>query len=268
MIVPSRYRPPFASERLLKPTASGFNGCRLSAAWSGIAVATLGESTMTPTGNVKGTAGRRADLRKMLQGTGEPNRDGFNQSHVAGYHAAVGQPAPDIFSGSFEKLWGDKNAAYTIAGHPRGMTGTKIMSLASSRGWSNVSHELLLLHNRKSDSCVIYDPMHPQSGSYRGDRVPKAEIRRFMTNPAVGIGGALNAERYPVGGWTAERKTKRRLESRIDRITAEFSKVEARLRARIAELENGVPPDCATEVEAAKKGVLDAIASKIQSLRS
>src|SRR3990167_4076441 len=172
-IDPARYRPPVASERLLPKTIHCFNGCRLSAAWSGAAVATLGESTLLPNGRPKGVAARKRDLERMLKATGEPNRAGFNQGHVPAIHDALDVPTPERWTGTFEELWADEDAAFSIAGNPQDIAGASTLErLAAQRGWSGADHELLLLPKRGTRGAIL-DPMRPQGGSYAGGRVPK-----------------------------------------------------------------------------------------------
>ena len=95
--------------------------------------------------------------------------------------------------------------------------------------------------------------MRPQGGSYAGDRVPKAEIRQFMRSREIEAGGKPVAERYPVGGWTAERLGNRRLRRRLDEAQEQAEVTQRRLRARIAALEagGGAPVDHSLAVGAA-----------------
>ena len=249
----ARYRPPVASERLLPKTIHGYNGCRLSAAWSGAAVATLGESTLLPNGRLKGVAARKRDLERMLRATGEPNRVGFNQSHVPAIHDALGVPTPEPWTGTFEELWRDEGAAFTIAGNPQDIAGASTLErLAAQRGWSGADHELLLLPRRGTHGTII-DPMRPQGGSYSGDRVPKAEVRQFMRSREIEAGGRPVAERYPVGGWTQAALATRRLRRRLDEAEEQAEATQKRLRARIAALEagSGAPVDHSLAVGAA-----------------
>ena len=80
---PAKYASPHVSERVLPRTSRGtYNGCRIAVTWGGTAYASLGESTILPDGRQKGRAAMAADLRRMLQATGDPDRDGYNTSHV------------------------------------------------------------------------------------------------------------------------------------------------------------------------------------------
>jgi len=266
---PARYRPPQASERLLpKHPQHGYTGCRLSAAWVGAAVATLGESTLTPEGRPMSPSAIRRDLERMLKGTGDPDRAGYRQDHVPGMLAAIDLPAPERLTGDFDDMWADRDAAYTIAGNPQDIRGASTLEhLAAQRSWSGVNHELLLMPHR-GDFGTIFDPMRPQGGSYAGDRVPKAELRQFMRSPELQAGGKPIAERFPVGGWTQAALQTRKLLRRLAAVTDDAHDTAKRLRARIAELEAGDDVDCSLPVAAALDGERVAIRDLVEVRRS
>lgn len=268
-VEPARYRPPFASERLLPKTIHGFNGCRVAATWMAVAIATLGESTLNKNGTPKGTPQKRADLTRMRAATGEPNRPGFNTSHTRFFVEALDAPVPELFRGSFAELWADKSVAYTIAGNPSTLKGaSKLEALAAKRSWSGADHELLLTHVRDEDDGLIFDPMVPQSGSYKGDRIPKHEIRQFMLSDALVQGGVLLAEVYPVGGWTAAEVARRRCARRLEAQEADLREVIKKLRVTIKELQENPDPDIDQLIREARLDSLNDALREIEALKA
>lgn len=241
MIDPEKYRLLFYSERLLPRVGGVFTGCRIATTGNGYAMATAGESTLTPWGRLKGKAARRADLVRGWKGTGDTARDGYNQSHVAGITSTMfpGLPQPDLMNTSdwsrvLDKL--DDGFAISIA--------VRLAALplkAALDDYTRADHQILVYGRLPDDRTWAVDPMHAHSNSYRGDKVPLAEVRKAAK--AINDGLIL-CELYPIGGWTQKALLRTRKNAQIASLEADAAKTERRLRKRIAELEATVPPDC------------------------
>ena len=99
------------------------------------------------------------------------------------------------------------------------------------------------------------------------------QVRQFAFRDSDSTLTAVWVERY--GAWTAESLARRRLARRIDRIEEEAAtaakqaaRTEQRLRARIAELEAGVPVDCTPVVAEALDAERVAIRDLVEARRS
>ena len=258
---PAKYRPLHASERLLpKHPKHGYTGCRIAAAWMGIDVATLGESGTRPDGREKGGPAIRADLSRMWTATGDKDRDGYNQSHVDEMHEAMGVPPPVFHQGTFAALWADKKASYSLSINPAGCP--TLVKLAAQRGWTNVNHQVLLLHaDRTATHGFIDDPMRPQAGAYRGDKVPRAELEKAAKSPALKANGKIVAERYTAGAWTTAataRQSAAAVASSQQATIKRLRQERNRLAADLAACQAGSNPD----IEVVKRDARTAMQSE------
>jgi hypothetical protein len=108
----------------------------------------------------------------------------------------------------------------------------------------DVGHELGLSGIRKRDGVLelaVDDPYRPGGKDPRVEWRPAKEVRRFAYRDSDQDLTAVITVR--IGSWTAESLMRRQKDARISAIEADAAKTEARLRARIKELEAAPPGD-------------------------
>ncbi len=205
MTTRERYRPLFASEKLM--AGPPYRGCRISADYTGTALATLGESTMNDIGRLQGKGGRRAILqrgwRAFATQTPADSNGWIDQGDIDEIRDGMwgdAYPMPEVLHADFAWLWErlrthGVSIALNLAAVPA--------SDALRRYVGPVPHQVTLYRDEKD---VVRDvcPMHAHSDTYRGHPVRKASVRKASLAIA-GSNGKAFAELYPIGGWTAER---------------------------------------------------------------
>jgi hypothetical protein len=250
-VVPSKYGPPpFASERWGPPP---WRSCRISSDWHATAIATAGESTLTPTGPVKGKAAIRADLERGWRGFKRADdENGWpDQGDVDDYHGAMWPtlPMPTIGnSRDFGDVW-QAIGRYAVS---ISLRLSAVPAGSPLRQWTDADHQVVLDDTREGGGRVL-DPMSLNGKPYWA---PKAHI--LEAAKAIS-GGLIVCELYPRGKWTAEALAVREmgaaslsLEAQVRRLRNERNDAMAAL----AKCEAGSDPDCVPLVEAARANAL------------
>lgn len=215
------YRLLFYSEKLLPRVNGYYTGCRIATHANGCALATNGESTLTRAGRTKGRAGRRADLVRGWQGTGDTTRSSYNQAHISGMSQRMYPwlPQPTRFNTTDWSRVVEKLDEYAIG------IAVRLSALPTSAeldDYTRADHQILIYDRLRGDETWAVDPMHNHSSKYRGDKVPLAEVRKAA---AAIEAGTFVCELYPLGGWTAERLSTRELRSDIAQLDTRLERV-------------------------------------------
>lgn len=248
MIVASRFRPLFASEKLL--AGPPYRGCRVSTDWNGTSMATLGESALLPDGRIGGKAMRTLDLKAGWRGfisTADDN--GWpDQGDVAEMHERM---FPELPQPAVLQLTRWDEVIDLLDRNALGIA-LRLSALPASsplRKYTSADHQVLIW-DRAGAKVRRLDPMHDHSLTYAGEWVPLADVRKAAG--AIEPSGAYFVEVYPIGGWTAEARARRQLRTRLEAAASEATRTEKRLRKRIADLEATAPPECAQLVAQAR----------------
>lgn len=224
----SKYKALHASELLIrKPRV---NGCRVSVTLEAADYATLGEVTTNADGSRFRTLAKARTLRRMRAATGEPDRPGFNQSHVATFVKELGLPR-DVYS-IFNRPWADiKNA----------LDGHNVISIAGNNkhtpvgstlriNVNPVAHQILLTEISSDGKTITFSqPMDPDA-DYKLRRAPASEVKAFASE--FRSGGRYTAEKYRIGSHTVAAIEARKAAARIARIKTDAA--EAARTAAIA----------------------------------
>ena len=135
------------------------------------------------------------------------------------------------------------------------------------------SHSCAQDNARTGLEILVDDPYRPGGKQLRGEWIPAKQVRQFAFRDSDSSLTAVWVERY--GAWTAESLARSRLSKRIDRIEAEATtaakqaaRTEQRLRARIAQLEAGVPLDCTPAIAEALDAERVAIRDLVEARRT
>ena len=242
------YAPNFASERLLP--GPPFRGCGLSADWVATDLATLGESSRRPDGQLKGTPWRRGDLQRGWKAFKKvPDSNGIPDTGDAiRIHRAMFPDLPDMEQLS-TRDWRDvvsaldDKMAVSIA-----VRLSALPAASSMRQYTSADHQVVL-YGRKRGTTTRVDPMHQQSNRYSGDTVDLGDVRAAAEAIENGL---ILAWVYPIEGWTAEELLWDRLQRRIRNIKDRAAETEQALEARIRALEQAQPVNCKPLVDNAR----------------
>ena len=254
------YRPPLASEKLL--AGPPYKGCRVSSIWHAVACATLGESTMTGFGRVKGKAGRRADLAEgwrafATQAVPDSNGTPDNNDVVLIQRAMFGPNLPNpriVETTDFDDVWEDVgNYAVSIALRLSSVAGTELAK------YTTADHQVVM-YRTKGEKALVIDPMHEHSDLWTGHWCAKGDIRKAAK--ALGE-GTVYAELYPFGGWTRAAAVAREMVDMAQRKDARIKTLEQAVdvqRAKAQAMEEALAEceaDCDETGEAAREQLLD-----------
>lgn len=245
------YLAPYNSEINLGKTGSppSYKGCGISTDWHGTAFATLGESTVDPTGKRKGKDKMARDLKRGWRAfKAEPDFNGIpDTGDLIRIHDGMfpGLPDPIKF---WTRDWSevmDQLETHVVS------IAVRLSALPLDQKvdpYTRADHQVLMA-KRHADKARTYGPMRPHSMSYRGHMAPLSEIRQAARAIENGL---ILTWLYPIGGWTQERLTARRLNTRHD-------KVVERKDERITELTRALELCEATEPEECVETVREAV---------
>ena len=185
---PMKYRPILMSE-WLAPKDIDDDGdldltlCRASATGMALGAMTLGEWTRTSKGSNWGRARIKTLLNRMRYATGEPNRPGYNQSHVPDFVRGAGFPASIIQI--YNKPWPDikeslkSGFVVTLAGDVAGTPAGSPMRRYVNPG---VGHEILLTRLSNDGKQIAFiDPMTPHGTAVYERWAPTSHVNGFSS---------------------------------------------------------------------------------------
>lgn len=201
------FRPLLISEKLVTPLTL----CRAAVTGMGWAMSTMGESTTFPVGQQYGNGAFEKQLKQARKNTGEPERKGYNQSHVSDFLKAFDSPLrlKDVKYNQMrpkirESLQG--NFAISMAGST-----AKTPAASKLRKWVNpVAHQLLFFDwegGVRTGTVAFIDPMTPPNNSNYVRRVPVREMWQFGSK--FQFLKRYVCERYSIGKYTRAAITRR-----------------------------------------------------------
>jgi hypothetical protein len=278
---PSRYLPPHTSQLATKLTRDGVDDCLVCSTLALVNGASLGEATRTPQGHeptstqlVRTAVRMRRKLDDPDTAAGE-QQSGPLPASAAGRMVALMWPAyptlrtEDIDLKGLVALLLDGHIA-VLAGNPSHIEGPSPLKRVA-----DVGHAIALLRARQRKDgleILVDDPFRPGGKHLSGEWLPGRQVRQFAFRDSDSTLTAVWVERY--GAWTAERLMARQKDRRIDRIEEEAAsaakeaeRTERRLRARIAQLEEGNPVDCTPVVAEALDAERVAIRDLVEARR-
>jgi hypothetical protein len=239
---PRAYRPPHTSQLATKLSADGVDDCLLAL----VNGASLGEATRTPAGHEPTTAALVRTAVRMRQKLDDPatatkeQQAGPLPASAAGRMVALMWPAyptlrtDDIDFKTLVALLLDKRLA-VLAGNPSHIEGPSPLKRVG-----DVGHAIALLRARQRKDgleILVDDPFRAGGKHLRGEWIAAKQVRQFAFRDSDSTLTAVWVERY--GAWTAEKAAT---------TAKQAGRTEQRLRARIAELETGIPVDCSPVV--------------------
>jgi hypothetical protein len=210
-----RYKPKLVSEKLDRPLTL----CRAAATGMAVFAMTLGESCTYPNGYTWGNVRIKQALKQARENTGEPNRPGYNQSHIPAFLKAFlsirMEPSEYIFNKTRKRIRErlQTGHAITMAGD---VAGTPLDSKLRRYVNPGVGHQLFFFDWQgewKTGTVASIDPMTPPDATNYIRRIPVSEMwgfgRRFSMD--TGDGRIYTAEKWRIGRNTEERQTARQL---------------------------------------------------------
>ena len=204
-----RYNPRLFSERLAPNASGSYTLCRAAVLAMMYDAGTLGEWTTTPSGARWGKAQVKKALVDMRAATGEPDRDGYNQSHAVDFLRGIGAPvdAYDVRNAPWFDIEDDLRHGYSVdlAGDVKHTpAGSPLRKYVDP-----VAHDILLLRiNDKTKRITFIDPMTPP-GQKHIRTAPIADFRAFGSE--FRTNGAYTAGRVKKGRYTQEAIVQRRI---------------------------------------------------------
>lgn len=245
------YLSPYNSEQNLGKTGNppSYRGCGISTDWHATAFATLGESSVTGDGSPKRKREMARDLKRGWAAfKAQPDFNGIpDTGDLIRIHDGMfpGLPDPSQFWTTewddVMDIWKGRDHAISIAVRLSVLPQDQMVD-----PYTRADHQVLLVPDGKDGRTRIYGPMKPHSLSYRGHFGPLKEVRQAAK--AIEDGQILTWL-YPIGQWTRERLTAKRLNKVHD---AEMEAKNARIKRLRAELEAcEIAEDCDPVVKAA-----------------
>jgi len=199
-VVTNKYNPLLFSERVAPNANGALTLCRAASLAMGYDAATNGDWTTNANGSRWGRAKIKRALEKMRAETGEPLRDGYNQSHQAAFLRAIG--APEDAWEAYNRSWSDI-AQSLRSGWTVELAGNVVHTPADSplRKYVNpVDHDILLLGiNDKTKRVRFIDPMTPHGTRKYIRSAPSAHFRQFGSEfraDGTYIAGRMRRGRY------------------------------------------------------------------------
>ncbi len=228
-----RFVPLQMSERLDPPLTL----CRAVAVGVAVQLMTTGESVVAPTGRQWGRQTIKQAIERARKLTGEPNRKGYNQSHIPAFLAAFNSPCRKdyIFNKSRRRIRESLQNGYAVTlagnvGHVKGKSKLK-------RDVNNVAHEMIFWDwqgGNRTGTVSFIDGMTPQGSATYIRRVPVSQMFQFAS--AFGQNGVFIAERWKVGEYTAARQQEKRSARLV--LSLQKRNLEFRLYAKELDEEN------------------------------
>jgi len=176
-----RYRSLQVSERLAPPLTL----CRAACTGMAVMFMSMGESCTYSTGKLWGNRRIQQALEEARKLTGEPNRKGYNQTHVGYFLQAFGSTKMTkkqyIYNKERKDIRESLRGDYviTMAGD---VAGTRLESPLRKYVNGNVGHELLFFDwegDWRTGTVAVIDPMQPQSKGDYVRRVPAKDMWAF-----------------------------------------------------------------------------------------
>lgn len=174
----ARYKPLLFSEKLAPNSAGQYTLCRAASLAMGYDAVTNGDWTTNPDGSRWGRVKIKNMLERMRSATGEPLRDGYNQTHVPAFLKAMGAP-PDAWEQAnvaWTGLIGDLNSGFVVelAGNVRHTPDNSPL-----RKYVNpVDHDIIML-DYKSGRISFIDPMTPHGARRYIRWAPASDFQQF-----------------------------------------------------------------------------------------
>lgn len=223
----SRYKPLLFSEKLAPNAAGQLTLCRAASLAMAYDASTNGDWTTNADGSKWGRAKIKNMLERMRAATGEPLRDGYNQSHVPAFLSAMRAPGATWEQANvpWEDLIADLKTDYVVE-----LAGNVSHTPADSplRKYVNpVDHDILLL-DYKDGRITFIDPMTPHGTRRYIRSAPAEHFKQFGSE--FRTGGNYTAGRVKRGRYSDMAILRR--EQGSDQISA--------LKAKIAKLDSDI----------------------------
>ena len=259
MIDPDLYLAPYNSEINLGKTGvpPSYRGCGISTDWHGTAFATLGETTVDRTGKRKDRRALTRDLKRGWKAfRAEPDSNGIpDTGDLVRIHAAMFPKTPDPIQ-FWTRDWSEvmdqfEDHVISIA--------VRLSALPQDQRvdpYTRADHQVLLAR-RDGDRARVYGPMRPHSMSYRGHMAPLSEVRESAKAIEDGL---ILTWLYPIGGWTKQRLTARKLRTRYEKMIESRDEDIRRLEAALLACEGADPEGCADKVRDERERIVDSFA--------
>jgi hypothetical protein len=258
-----RYNPRLFSERLAPNASGSYTLCRAAVLAMMYDAGTLGEWTTNPSGSRWGKAKVKGALEDMRAATGEPLRDGYNQSHADDFLRGINAPtdAYDVRNVGWSDLEDDLRRGYSVdlAGDVKHTPlGSPLRKYVDP-----VAHDILLLRiNDRTGRITFIDPMTPP-GQKAIRTAPIADFRAFGSE--FRNNGAYTAGRVKKGKYTQEAILRARGTADGPTTANLKARIET-LKQEILDLETQAVTDN-TEISTLEQALADASFDHSESLR-